>query len=104
MALGHGPDPGGDEPAPPHSEVRPAIQGEGGGVLPPDSEHFLPADDRRERADAARDGGALLHGLVPDADHRPASDHRVVLVHFAVLRGGTYSPASRKLISAGPVP
>ena len=49
-------------------------------------EHFLSADDRGERADAAGDDRALLHGLVPDGDDRPAADRGVVLVDFGVLR------------------
>ena len=40
-----------------------------------------------QRADAAGDDRAVLHGLVPDAADRPAADRGVVLVDFGVLRG-----------------
>ena len=45
----------------------------------------------------AGDDRAVLHGLVPDADHRPAADHRVVLVDFGVLPGGAATAFSEDL-------
>ena len=80
------------------------LQGEGRGVLPPDAEHLLSADDRGERADAAGDDRALLHGLVPDADDRSAADHRVVLVDFGVLRGRPSRDFPEDLEAGVPVP
>ena len=56
---------------------RPAVRGQGRGVLPPDGELQLPAHVRAVGADGAGDGHPLQHGLVRDAAHRRA----------AVLRG-----------------
>ena len=65
---------------------------QGRGDFPPHAQHLLSADDRGERADAAGDDRALLHGLVGDAADRFAADRGVVLVDFGV---STWSRTAR---------
>ena len=48
-------------------------------------------------ADVAGDDRAVLHGLVSDADHRPAADHGFVLVDFGVLFDGATPALSQEL-------
>ena len=75
-----------------HAEAR-----EGRGVPAPDAQHLLSADDRGFGADAAGDDRALLHGRVADGVHRSAADRGVVLVDFAVLRGGAARAVPQEL-------
>jgi len=53
IALGERPDAGRDEAVADDSTLEATVAREGGGVLSPDAEHFLPADDHRLRANAA---------------------------------------------------
>ena len=47
--------------------------------------------------DAAGNDRAVLYGMVPDADHRYAADHRVFLVDFGILSGGAAAAFSQEL-------
>src|SRR5262245_45408436 len=86
VALGERAYAGGEEAIAYDPEIQTAVPRESGSVFPSHSEHFVTHDDRGQRADAARDGRALLHGLVAHAADRPATHHRVFLVHLRVLR------------------
>ena len=78
--------------------ARPRVaQSEDGGVLPPDGELQLPADDRALRAHVPGDVRPVQHGLVRDAAHR-----RAVLLRGDVLgrRTSTWSASG----SCSPTP
>ena len=103
IALGQGPDAGGDEAAAVDSEGRHSQAGEGGSVPAPDAQHFLSADDRGFGADAAGDDRAVLHGLDADAVSRLAADRGVVLVDFRCStwwRSGSCYPKNWKRLGA----
>src|SRR5690242_19633733 len=60
---------------------------ESGSLFPLDAQHLVPAHADCFGAHAASHDRAVLHGMVSDADHRPAADHRLVLVDLGVLYG-----------------
>ena len=68
-----------------------------GSLHAPDAQYHLSADDRGFGADAAGDDRALLHGRVADDVSGSAADCGVVLVDFAVLRGGAARALSQEL-------
>src|SRR5207248_3182792 len=72
IALGQGLDPGRYKAAAVDFALQAAVAGQSRGLLPPDSEYRLPADDRGQPSDAAGDDRAFLYGLVRDAVDRPA--------------------------------
>ncbi len=96
IALGQGPDAGRHEAAAVHSEGADFPARQDGSVHAPDAEHLLSADDRGFGADAAGDDRAVLHGRLADGVSGSAADCGVVLVDFAVLRGGAARAVSRR--------
>src|SRR5438046_1266521 len=87
IALGQRTDAGSHEAPADNPAIESAVARQSRSVFPPDTQHWLPADDRGERADAAGDDRALLHGLAGNAIDRSAADRGVVLVNLSVLCG-----------------
>ena len=57
------------------------------GLVPPDGQHQLSADDRAQHAAAAGHDHPLLPGLVSDAVHRPAAVPGLDVLHLQLLPG-----------------
>src|SRR4029077_15943146 len=74
-----------------------AGSGEGGGVFSSDGEHQLSAYGISVDHFAARDGGAVLSGMVSGADDRPAAVRGVDVLDFGILSFGGARALSKNL-------
>ena len=86
-ALGKRPDPNLQENPAPRAEKRCAGSGEARGLVSPDSESQLPADDRVVGASVASHGYSLLPGMVSDDVHRSPVIFGVDVLHLELLPG-----------------
>ena len=98
-ALGQGPDSDGKEDSAAGAAERRAAAHQDRGLVSPDGEHELSADDHAVGAAAAGHDHSLLSGLVPDALHRPAAVHGVDVFDFKLLSGLAARTVSAKLAS-----
>src|SRR5581483_6241250 len=76
---------------------------QGGGVVPPDGEHQLSADDRALDAADAGDDHSLLSRLVPDVVYRRAALPGEHVQHFELLPGLAKRALSGELVAHFPI-
>src|SRR5258706_1662847 len=103
-ALGQGVDPGFQENTPQGAGERRISSRENRGLLSPDGQPQLSADDRAFRFTDARHDYSLLPGMVPDAFHRPTPVHGFDVLHFQLLSGFAEGTVSETLAAIAPLP
>src|SRR5229473_4263788 len=85
--MGKRPDPDLQENPAPRAEKQCAGSGEARGLVSPDSESQLPANDRVVGASVASHGYSLLPGMVSDDVHRSSVILGVNILHLELLPG-----------------
>src|SRR6185437_9689778 len=96
-------DPDGEEDPATGDEERCVVAYEAGGVVSPDREHQLSADDRAERAADAGDDYPQLAGLYPDDADRLSPVHGQHHVGVDVLPGEPEGTVSEDLVQDVPL-
>src|SRR5271170_1843686 len=96
--MGEGTDPDGKEDSAAGDEERSAVAYEAGGLVSPDGEYQLSADDCAERAADAGDDYSQLAGIHPDVADRPAAFHGEHDVRLYVLSGESEGAVSEELV------
>src|SRR5580704_14191682 len=96
--MGEGTYPDGEEDFAAGVEERCAVAYEAGGVVSPDGEHQLSADDCAERAADAGDDYPQLAGIHPDAADRFSPVRREHNVRVFVLPGESEGAVSEELV------
>src|ERR1019366_8254900 len=96
-ALGQGVDPGLQENTPQGVCERRIATRENRGLLSPNGQPQLSADDRALGFAVARHDYSLLPGMLPDALYRPAPVHGFDVLHFQLLSGFAEGAVSKKL-------
>jgi len=102
-AVGEGLDPHGEEDPAAGAEERCAVAYEAGGVVSPDGEHQLSADDRAKRAADAGDDHPQLARAAADATDRLPAVHCEHDVGFDVLPGEPEGAVSEELVHVDPL-
>src|SRR6476620_11136896 len=103
-ALGQGSDPDRQKNPAQSIQEQGALPRKGGGVLSPQRQPELSADDRAFHVAHAGHDYSFVRRVVPDAGHRPAAISGVDVFHLQLLPGLTERTFSATLAADLPLP